>query len=1338
MTALLGISAGAPLARADSASRIYYVDTTGDAGVSANANACENDLPDGDCTLRQAIEKSNVDGGTSTIDFTRLPTSDPNYDITTGRWTILPTQQLPTLSDSAGGTLVVGRNDNPTFTPRIVIDGTALVGDGNGFRLTSAGNVLSRLIIVRFRGNSLTTGAGVRITGTGATDNQIVGSYIGNFPGVLTQAGNQQAGVLIDQGAKFNRVGASGSNRNVISGNGYDGSGNVTFGDGVRINGSTTSDNVVQGNYIGTGLTTAFVEGALSNTGYGIQIAESPNNSIGGNANERNVISANGRAGIIVTGSSASSNNIFSNYIGTGSDGLADFGNGQSGVVIADGATNNTIGNAVNVVVISGNAGYGVLITDNGTTNNTVRDSYIGVNESAAIKVPNDQGGVRIQENASNNSIGLAGASNVISGNTGYGVSIGRVNPGIQFTTGNTIRNNVIGLDLLSKTKLDNTLGGVLVDSSAKQTVIGGTAGSEGNVISGNGPAGATTPTGIIVNATEVLSTTITGNVIGLKRAVTNGPFNTAEGNQGGGVLVAQNAQRVQIGGAPEQGNTISRNLGDGVLVNTGATGIEIRSNDVMTNTLRGINLAGVTQPVIEANRANDNQGGSGIQVSGAPDVQLLGNTASGNSQSGIAVTASARAVLEGNTADRNTENGLLVSGTDAARINANAAQRNTQNGIQVDTGSARVTLSFNTVLTNTLNGINLNATSPFTVTTNELRGNVTGSGLLVTGPATNSRIVSNQATRNGGNGMQLVAPSATTNITFTTNFFNTNTGSGLRITGDAQNILVERNTFLNNAINGLEASGAAPRPQRVRINNNSFTGNGVPSNATLPVGSTYSQYGIVLEPNPIGSPGDPTNVNHDIDPPIKSSLVAGQNGVFTGRVLADGSNAACGANPANDCTLELFGTSATTLDGQGSEFLVVPITVDSTGRFTATLGYVPTQLALTATDKNGNTSEFETYDVNPQLTIGPAQAVSAKPGDSFIIQHTVTNTGNVAFTSLALSATSDKADWVVAPIPTGTFALAPGQTKVVSVTVSLPNGPATSVSAGTVGKVSLTVSSGFTQNASVTQTVEDTVTVLERVVLSVTPGSQSGSGKPGTDVVYPHTVTNLGNTNATIAYTAITTVDGLPAPTWITSVTPPPTLTLAPGQSAGLAVHVTVSPSAQSGPPPTIAKTTLRITPTTTLGVDLTQVKVVTDTTTTTLNQLATMVPDRQGDAGATETITFRHTVTNLSSGEATFKLSASSSQGSQITFRSDTSGVTLVNGNTFTIPNTPGSNQFSFLVDVKVARHVLPGQQDIVTIVLNDAAGGPIGGASVQDTINVTRGVMFPRLYLPIVVKP
>jgi hypothetical protein len=288
-------------------------------------------------------------------------------------------------------------------------------------------------------------------------------------------------------------------------------------------------------------------------------------------------------------------------------------------------------------------------------------------------------------------------------------------------------------------------------------------------------------------------------------------------------------------------------------------------------------------------------------------------------------------------------------------------------------------------------------------------------------------------------------------------------------------------------------------------------------------------------------------------------------------------------------------------------------------------------------------------------------------------------------------------------------------------------------VLAGSSGLITTTVDSSSTDVDAVQIAVADTVNILQSVVLNVS-ASQNGSGLPGTVLPYIHTITNNGNVATTVTFVAATTDTGVAAPTWVTTVTPT-SMTLAPGQSSDAIVRVTVSPGSQQGK---TVQTTLTATPSVGGTPDITQVKSVVDTTTTTLQQVASMVPDRQTDAGATQTVQFRHFVTNNSNGTATFKLVASSSQGSVITFTSLTPGVPLVNGTTFTLPNTPGSNTFDFYVNVTVDRRLLPGQKDLVTVTLTNTSGGVIGGASVQDTINVTRGVVYPRLWLPVVVKP
>jgi parallel beta-helix repeat protein len=1336
---LVILVAQAPLAHANTTNRTYLVDTTSDADLASNVDACQDDSENDDCSFRQAIERSNSDGGNSTINFDLLDETDTGYSAANGgRWTIQPTSQLPELLE--GGTVVLGRNDNPTFTPRVVLDGSLLSGSGVGLRIRSAGNVISRLVIVNFDGNTATTGYGVRISTASSTDNQIVGSYIGVLPQSSTPAPNERGGISIDGGASFNRVGGSGTNRNIISGNGT----GTSQGDGIVIAGTTTAENVVENNYIGVGLDAGFNVVSVPNTGFGIQIADSLNNSIGGTTTTvRNVISSNGQDGIVLTGSQATGNTIGSNLVGVGADGATDLGNVRHGIQLLDGANNNTISGAVgSPLVISGNGGYGILISGTGTSSNTVTTAYIGVTSGGTSAVTNGQGGVRIQDNASSNNIGTAGAGNVISGNTGYGISIGRQNVGANNTNGNTLRNNIIGLNFSSLSTVPNTVGGILVDSSAVNTVIGGTSAGEGNIISGNGTIGASTPTGIVINATAVLSTTVGANTIGARRGISGGPFNTAAGNQGGGISVAAGAQQIQIGGTLSQANTIAFNAGNGLVVGSAATNVQINANSVVTNTLGGIIVTSVTSPTLLVNTVNGNQGGPGIQLTSTPGATLIENTVTGNSQAGMTISSSNRIIVNANIVTNNGQSGIAISGGDIPSVIANTATGNSQNGIAVSGGATRGTISSNTALQNTQSGVSVTASSPMTITLNTLQRNSGGAGLILTGPANTVRMSNNLVTLNGANGISLVGVSATTNLTMTTNTIRDNTGSGVLLTGDMTNVRIESNQVISNTVSGIQlGNGATPAPQRVRMVSNTMSRNGISPTANSPVGLALQALGIVFNPETSGTPGASANPNHDIDPPIASSLVVsqGSGGILTGRVLADGTAAACTTNPVTNCTLQLFNTDSTILDGQGADVLGAPVTLTTNGFFTSTLGFVPAQLALTATDLNGNTSEFAVFNATPAVSISPAQAISARPGDVITVTHRITNTGNIAFTKLSIGAETlpTLSRWTLTPTPATQFALAPNESRLISVTLRLPTGSDSQVRVGTTGPISVTLSSNsFGPDALTMPPVVDTVTILPSVVLNVSAGL-NGSGPPNSVLAYPHTITNNGNVTTTVTLSAATTVGGLPAPTWTTTFTPT-VLTLGPGQSGGTTVRVTVSSGASAGPPPTVAQTTLTATPSVSGVPDLTQVKIVTDTTTTTLQQIATMVPDREGDAGATETISFRHVVTNNSNGTATFRLSAVSSQGSVVTFTSLTTGVPLTNGTTFTIPNTPGLNQFEFLVNVLVERRLLPGQTDLVTVVLNDANGGIIGGASVQDTINVTQGVIVPRLWLPFVAKP
>jgi parallel beta-helix repeat protein len=341
-----------------------------------------------------------------------------------------------------------------------------------------------------------------------AGSNVISGNYIGTDASGSADLGNARSGVFLSWYSVNNTIGgATAGERNVISGNG---------GDGIWFN-VLVSDTVVSGNYIGTD---ANGTADLGNDGNGVFIERSPNNLIGGDeASERNVISGSDMYGIHISGSDATGNTVSGNYIGTDASGTLDLSNGYSGVLISDGAQNNTIGGdtAGERNVISGNGLLGVHISGSGTTGNTVSGNYIGTDANSTTDLGNTWEGVAIWSGAQNNTVGgdTDGERNVISGNDMYGVTI--IYSG---TTGNTVSGNYIGTDANGTADLGNSGSGVYISSSAQNNTVG-----PGNVIAYNGD-----------NGVEVYGSSTSGNIITQNSIFANGlmGIDLREGANGG------------------------------------------------------------------------------------------------------------------------------------------------------------------------------------------------------------------------------------------------------------------------------------------------------------------------------------------------------------------------------------------------------------------------------------------------------------------------------------------------------------------------------------------------------------------------------------------------------------------------------------------------------------------------------------------------------------------------------------------------------------------------------------------------------------------------------------
>lgn len=163
---------------------------------------------------------------------------------------------------------------------------------------------------------------GIQISG--ANNHLIQGNYIGTDNTGAAKLANSNSGVYIGNGAGGTTIGGTVANAgNVISGN-------TQYG--IYITGATTTNHLIQGNYIGTN---AANSAAIKNGNSGVYILGSANhNTIGGiaTATAANHIAYNGGAGIALGGTAATTGNIFSaNSIFT-NDGVGiSLGSGPNG-----------------------------------------------------------------------------------------------------------------------------------------------------------------------------------------------------------------------------------------------------------------------------------------------------------------------------------------------------------------------------------------------------------------------------------------------------------------------------------------------------------------------------------------------------------------------------------------------------------------------------------------------------------------------------------------------------------------------------------------------------------------------------------------------------------------------------------------------------------------------------------------------------------------------------------------------------------------------------------------------------------------------------------------------
>ncbi len=299
-------------------------------------------------------------------------------------------------------------------------NGTGVGVDANntiGGTAAGAGNVISG------NNNNNNDGAGIVLFGN---QNLVAGNLIGTTATGLAALGNAMGiGIL----GNNNIIGGTTAGaRNIISGN---------LGWGVNISpvsSNSAQSNLVQGNYIGTDITGAT---ALGQQVFGGITIAGAYNTIGGSTDSaRNIISGNGGFGIAIywiqfSINFAYANVVQDNYIGADPSGTQAVPNGQGGIWLFGGTTDNIIGGTLSGEgnLISGN-GRGIRMESGSTgapTNNVIQGNLIGTDKTGIVALGNGgyAGGIQI-DGGNNNTIGgtASGAGNAIAFNVGNGVDV--------------------------------------------------------------------------------------------------------------------------------------------------------------------------------------------------------------------------------------------------------------------------------------------------------------------------------------------------------------------------------------------------------------------------------------------------------------------------------------------------------------------------------------------------------------------------------------------------------------------------------------------------------------------------------------------------------------------------------------------------------------------------------------------------------------------------------------------------------------------------------------------------------------------------------------------------
>lgn len=637
--------------------------------------------------------------------------------------------------------------------------------------------------------------------------------------------------------------------------------------------------------------------------------------------------------------------------------------------------------------VIGGNTGVGVA-----GSGNTIENNLIGINSAGNSSLGGNGHGVRVSGYNYGGGVWATNTriiNNVVSGNGASGIGVFPNSNG-AYAINTTIQGNIVGLNAAGTAALPNGGSGIDVGSSdhwywendggeVTNTIIGGAAPAERNVVSGNRGSG------IVFGGeySDISGVIVRGNYIG-----TNAAGTSAIGNAGHGIDLG-NINGIVIGGAGAgEGNLISGNAMDGVMSGS-PSNVALQGNYVGTDAAGKVavpNSTGMFFGRLGWYAGTDNA--VNIQVGGAsPPPAVLGTSAgagnliSGNRSAGIEFFTSGNPTAAIPSPYLRVQGNYI--GTDIAGIAAipNGTgvilHSNTRNVSIGGTGAGQR----NVISGNLGSGVRFQARDGVAPSHGKVQGNFIGVGADGAAPL-----------GNGAHGVEInwgargilvgAAPDAgEEDADAGANVLAHNGGSGFHLfpTGGGFEITLSRNSIFGNGLLGID----------LRVCPNGIGG------------------GCIMEPAPYVSANDQDDADGNLTnhPVIASAAISGNSVTITG---------ALNSKPSTTLRLEFFSNSScdASNSGEGKTYLgSASVTTDGGGDASFSLTFsnpVPSQTVFTATATapDGNTSEFSSCRAGsvPNNAPNPQGDDATTPEDSAVTINVLVNDSDADGDQLSIS----------------------------------------------------------------------------------------------------------------------------------------------------------------------------------------------------------------------------------------------------------------------------------------------------------------------------------------------